>query len=413
MISSPEKAKVLAAALLLGGALACERAVGQDFSLRVAESDWVFGDGVLAEGWRGMLDPAFLGGVKGDVGLSLSGAASYDSNINLSSEGGEEDDVIFSLTPSIFYTSDPEGGAMWVAAAYYAPSYQTYMEQRELGRLNHSGGVSLRTSGARTTLSGFFNLAQASGADRLTEGYSEATILTTGLAATYELAPRTSVFARFSYGTSSYATDQEGSDRHSLQVGGRWAATELLKIGPALRYSRVVSDGTGTRTAIGALMHVSYVASERMDLSCSFGFEAVENSRSSGSSQVRATGDLRLSYMIDERWSSRASIRYANVPSPASRNYLVNDLTFQAALTRTLTYGSLSAGASYGIEEYQEVGPVSRELRSEDFMSVFLSYQRPVLDDRAGFFSSINYSRSEGNREWSRWMLSTGLSIQF
>lgn len=413
MISSPRNKKVLAAAILLGGAIVGGRAAAQDFSLRVAEADWALRDGILPEGLRGALDPTLGGVLKGQVSTAVSASAAYDSNINLSAEGAEQDDVIFSLTPSIFYTSDPEGGAQWVAEGYYAPSYQTYLDRNELGRFNHSGGVSLRTSGARTTLNGFFNLAQASGADRLTDSYSEATIVTTGVAASYELAPRTSVFARMSYGTSSYATDQQGSERYSLQLGGSWAATELLKIGPALRYSRVVSDGTGTRTAIGALMHLSYVVSERIDLSSSFGFESVENSRSSNDSQVRATGDLRVSYAIDERWSSRASIRYANVPSPESRNYLVNDLTLQAALTRTLVYGSLSAGASYGTEEYQEVGPVSSDLRTEDFMSVFLSYQRPVFNERAGFFSSINYSRSEGNREWSRWLLSAGLSVQF
>jgi hypothetical protein len=398
---------------MLGAALAGERAAGQDFSLRIAQADWEFGDGILAEGLGGLVDPTLGGVVKGEFGVSLSGSASYDSNIDLAVDGEEEDDVTFALTPSIFYTSDPEGGAQWVAQGYYAPSYQTYLERSELGRLNHSGGVSLETRGARTTVSGFLSLAQASGADRLTDGYAETTIVTTGVAASYELAPRTSVFGRLSYGMSDYATDQQGSERYTLQLGANWAATELLTLGPALRYSRVVSEGTGTRAAIGALIHLAYVATERIDLSSSFGFESVENSRSSGNSQVKATGDLRLSYQIDERWSSRASIRYANVPSPQSRNYLVNDLSFQAALTRTLLVGSLSAGASYGIEEYQEVGPVSNDLRSEDFMSAFLTYQRPVFNDRAGFFASLNYSRSEGNREWSRWLVSTGMSIQF
>jgi len=414
MISSPNSVRVLAATVLLGGGwLWGGRAAGQDFSLRVAEADWLFRDGIWAEGLGGVLDPSLGGVVKGQVGVSLSASAAYDSNFNLGAEGGEEDDVMFSLSPALVYTSDPEGGAQWVAQGYYAPSYQTYLERSELGRVNHSGGMSLETSGARTTVSGFLNLAQGSGADRLTDSYAESTIVTTGVAASYELAPRTAVIGRVSYGTSDYATDQQGSERYALQLGASWAATELLKIGPALRYSRVVSAGTGTRTALGALVHVSYVASERIDLSTSFGFESVENSRSSGTSEVKATGDLRLSYAIDERWSARAAIRYANVPSPEARNYLVNDLSIQGSLTRTLLYGSLSAGASYGHEENQVVGPVSSELRGEDFISAFVSYQRPVFNERAGFFTALNYSRSEGNREWSRWLLSTGVSIQF
>jgi hypothetical protein len=399
------------AAMLLGAVGSAGPAAGQDFALRVAEAERTFEEGIFPEDLAAVFDLTLGGRLKGAVSTSLAASAAYDSNINLSSTA-REDDVTLSVTPAIAYTTDPEGGAQFVIDAYYAPSYQTYLDRSELGRLNHSGGIAFATSGARTSVSAFLSLAQASGADRISDGYAEATIITTGVGATYELAPRTSIWARVTTGTTDYATAQEGSERYALQLGARWAASELLRIGPSLRYSRVEADTTGVRTALGALFNVSYAASERIDLSAALGAESVDNSRQAGD-QLKLTGDLRLSYALDERWSTRAAVRYANIPSPESVNYLVNDLTFQASITRTLDYGSLSSGIAYSIEEFQQVGPVATSQRSDDFLTAFLSYQRPILAERAGFFSSLAYSRSEGQRSWQRWLLSVGLSVSF
>ncbi len=400
--------RILAVGAMIG-CVPCGTASSQDFSLGVAGADRMLRDGILPDGLMGALfDPTLEGTVKGQFAYSLSTSATYTSNSSLSRQGGS--DLIWSLSPSIAYTTDPEGGATYVLTAYYAPSYQYYFEDSSRGGFNQNGGVSFATSGARASVSAFLNLAQSSGGDRITGGYSEGTIFNGGLSGSYQVAPRTNVWSSLTASFSDYSTGQRGSDIYSAQLGAFWSATERLSMGPSLRYNRSVSDTTGERTATGLLFNANYVATERIRMSASIGAEIVENSRISGSSGPSLTGDFSMSYRINELWSTSASIRYANVPSPSSAGYIINDLSFSAAVSRALLRGSLSAGISYGIASYETVDSLAVARGDEKTTNLVLSYSRPLFSDRISFFSSANYSISD---DWEQWSLSSGLSMSF
>lgn len=385
--------------------------LSQDFSLRLAGADRMMREGILPDGLFGaVLDPTLEGKIKGQVAYSFSTIASYTSNASLAAGG--DSDLILSFNPAAYYTTDPEGGARYVIAAYYAPSYQHYFEDSSRGGFNQNGGVSFSTSGARARVGAFFNVAQSSGADRITGGYTEASIFSGGLSASYQVAPRTKVWSSLTAAHSDYSTGGEGSDIYSAELGADWAATERLSIGPSLRYNRAESETTGVRSATGLLFNASYEATERIKLRASIGAEVVDHSRLSGSSDPSLTGDFSLEYRLNELWSTSASIRYANIPAPRDAGYVVNDLSINAAVSRALLRGSISAGAGYGISSYERVDPAAAVRGDDESLNLFLTYSRPLPWERVNFFSSVSYSRSF-SRDWSQWGVSTGLNITF
>jgi hypothetical protein len=385
--------------------------LSQDFSLRLAGADRMMREGILPDGLFGaILDPTMDGAIKGKVAYSLSTIASYTSNASLTAGG--DSDLILSINPAAYYTSDPEGGARHVINAYYAPSYQHYFEDSSRGGFNQNGGVSFSTSGARATVGAFFNVAQSSGADRITGGYSEASIFSGGLAASYQVAPRTRVWSSVTAAHSDYSSGGTDSEIYSMELGADWAATERLSIGPSLRYNRAESTNTGVRAATGLLFNASYQATERINLRASIGAEVVDHSRLAGSSDASLTGDFSVEYRINELWATSASIRYANIPSPRDAGYVVNDLSINAAVSRALLRGSLTAGAGYGFSSFERVDPAAGVRGDDETLSLFLSYNRPLPWERVNFFSSASYSQSFA-RDWEQWGVSTGLSITF
>lgn len=411
MLNTPPQKSVRTLYVLLALASACGSTSAQDFTLRLAGADRMLREGILPDGLFGaVLDPTMEGAIKGRVAYSLSTIASYTSNASLTAGG--DSDLILSFNPAAYYTSDPEGGARYVINAYYAPSYQHYFEDSSRGGFNQNGGVSFSTSGARATVDAFFNVVESSGADRITGGYSEASIFSGGLAFSYQVAPRTRLWSSLTAAHSDYSTGGEGSDIYSAELGADWAASERLSFGPSLRYNRAESDTTGVRSATGLLFNASYEATERIKLRASIGAELVDHSRLSGSSDPGLTGDFSLEYRINELWSTSASIRYANIPAPRDAGYVVNDLSINAAVSRSLLRGSLTAGAGYGISSYERVDPAATDRGDNETMSLFLSYSRPLPWERINFFSTVSYSQSF-SRDWEQWGVSTGLSITF
>ncbi len=398
--------------ILLPLASTCASVSAQDFSLRLAGADRMLREGIVPDGLlSAVLDPTLEGAIKGQVAYSLSTVASYTSNASLN-DGGDSD-LILSINPAAYYTTDPEGGARNVVTAYYTPSYQHYFSDSSRGGFDQSGGVSFSTSGARASVGAFLNIAQSSGADRITGDYSESTIISGGLSGSYQVAPRTSLTAGLTAARSSFSTEGTGGDVYSAQFGASWAATERLSVGPSLRYSRTEAETTGVRSATGLLFNASYSATDRIDLSASIGAEMVDHSRLSGSEGPSLTGDLSLGYRINELWSTSASIRYANIPAPRDAGYVVNDLSFSAAVTRELLRGSLSAGATYSFSSYELVVPAAADRDDGKTLNLFLSYSRPLPWQRLSFFSSVNYSQSFSEEDWTQWSVSTGLSIAF
>jgi hypothetical protein len=390
----------------------------QNFTARTADLDPFGVNGPLPFGtaFEGLTG----GGIKGGFSAGISLQSTYDSNFFLT-EDDPESDITFSLAPAFTYTTDPEGGARAVISASYQPVANAYLENSDLNSFDQSGSVSMVVSGSRTVISAYAGYSQQSGADRLAGGFFTGSALSVGLRGSYQLAPRTSVFGSLSASSTEYSngatpdgdSSAEGYDSYSANIGGFWSATERFSLGPSFSYSTTDSGITGTRDSWGFAVQASYKAAERIQLAASLGVQHSENSRESDDDGFNLTGGLNASYQINELWTWGASIQSGVVPSPTQSDYLINNWSFSSSLNRQLLIGSAGFGLSFDSSNYESVGPTAGSQDSEEYFSAFLSYQRPLFNERVGFNTSLRYSFNNGQNEWSQIQLSAGLSTQF
>ncbi|MES2925090.1 MAG: hypothetical protein V4819_26280 [Verrucomicrobiota bacterium] len=364
------------------------------------------------------LDTADGIGLKGGFNTAISLNSAYDSNF-LQSENDPESEFSLSLTPSVFYTSDPEGGARIVMTGGYTPSANVYLNNSDFSGVDQSGNVSLIVSGSRTTISAYAGYGEDSGTDRFAGGFLTGSALSVGLQGSYQLAPRTSISAGWSSAITEYGGEYGensavGFNGHSVNLGGFWAATERFGLGPSLTYSTDSSDNTGGSNSWGASLQANYKAAERIQLSGSLGTQYSVYSRESGSGGFNLTGSFNASWQIDEIWSWSGSIQSGIVPSPIYTNYVINSWSISSSLNRSLSSGSAGLGLNMDFSNFESVGPTGGVTQdAQENVSLFLNYSRPLFRDRVGFNASIQYTLNSGDSDWQQILLSAGLSKSF
>lgn len=386
---------------------------GQDLSTLVGARDPFGLDRVFSFGIGGGVLPGITSDIKGGVGLGISSSVGYNSNFFQDEHNGQSE-FTATLTPSITYTSDPEGGAPTMFSASYNPSYNAYLHHSDLNRFNQSADAALVVRGSRTTLSLVGGYQQISGTDRLAGQFVEGALLNFGLQGSYQLAPRTSLNAGANYSTTTYFTGSSvGAEVFGANAGASWAATERFSFGPAFSYSTTKSDNIGMRDSSSVSVQANYQASEKIHVSGSLGVQFSSNSRDSGSTTAGLTGGLDAIYVIDERWAWNASVQYVTVPSPTQENYVVKDLSLSTGLSRQLKIGVVTAGVNSSLSKYESVGAVSSAIDNDRNLSLNLGYSRGFLNDRLGFSSSVSYVVDRGQTDWDQVLVNMSLHLNF
>jgi hypothetical protein len=380
-------------------------ASAEDFSLRVSD-----GNRALTETF---FPSPFDAGLKGGFDYGIGFNSTYDSNFFLSDDYTESE-VYSDISPWITYRTDPEGGAACSFEAHYSPSYVFYLNNEDYNAFNQSGGGSFTYSATRTSFTVYADYAEVSMSDRLAGGFIEGSIFSYGIAGSYQLAPRTSILAGWSASQSDYTSGaRSGSDVYTSEVAGLWDATERLRIGPSLTYTMTESDSTGERDAIALLVKTRYKWGERVLLDAAGGIEYAKNSRSNDGWEPGFTGRLSADYMFSELWSFRLGMRYSTVPSPNNLNYLVNDLSFTSAIVRNFERSSLELGMGISFSDYEAVGTVVGNRDDDEFMNAYLAYKRNLYSDRVHFNAAVRCARNQGQKDWSQWQMTTGISLDF
>ncbi|MEK7954392.1 hypothetical protein [Luteolibacter soli] len=380
-------------------------ASAEDLSLRVAE-----GNRALTEAFfPSPLDANLKGGF--DYGVSAN--LTYDSNFFLSQDYTKSE-LYTDVSPWITYRTDPEGGAEFSMEAHYSPSFVAYFNNEDLDAINQSGGASFTYAATRTTFTAYFDYAEVSMADRLVGGFIEGSILSYGISGSYQLAPRTAILAGWSASQSDYSSGaRSGADVYTTEVAGLWDATERLRIGPSVTYTSTESDTTGERDAVAVLVKTRYKWGERILLDAAGGLEYAKNSRSNDGWELGFTGRFSADYELSDLWSFRAGVRYSTVPSPNNLNYVVNDLSFNAAIIRNFQRSSLELGMGLSFSDYQAVGVVVGTREDDEFMNAYLAYKRQLYSDRVKFEAALRCASNQGQKDWDQWQLTTGINIDF
>lgn len=355
------------------------------------------------------------GSFKGDYSYGLGIQSVYNSNF-FETSSDEESELTTYFSPWIHYTSDPEGGAVVTLTANYLPSYRAYLENSDLNGLDQSGDLTLSFVGSRTKFDVFGRYAQVSGTDRLTGEFVEGSVATGGLRLDRQLAARTTLNASFTAAESDYgSSDSEGSEVYTTMVGGFWAATERMSIGPSLRYTASKSDNIGTREAWSLMLAVNYRVGERIHLAAAVGpeYSTYSGGSGDGESGLSASGDLNASYVINERWSWTGSINSAVVPSPDQEDFVINNVAISTSLDRKLVRGSISGGIDYNLSSFEDVTTGDTSGSDENNIAVFVRYNRPLFSERLDFNSEIRYTFNDRDDDWSQVQVAVGLSVTF
>ena len=351
--------------------------------------------------------------VKGGLDYGIGVEALYDSNFFLA-ENHPTSELTISAQPRISYSSNPEGGAPFSFTASYQPNIHTYLNHPDLNGADQSGGASIQVAGAKTLISAYLNYITISGTDRLSGTFTTGTSLAAGISATYQIAPRTSLFANWNATRSDYGSSSlVGSDSYSVAAGGYWSATERFSFGPSIRYDRDESANTGTRDAWAVNMQARYLMGTKLQFVGSLGVQTSKNSRDDSGWQLAPVGGLAATYAINDRLQWQNSIQYSIVPSTTEMNYMINNLAVSTALTRQLLRASVTLGVEMNFSNYAQVGTAGSALGNERNLSAVLSYHRKLFSDRLDFDSSIRYSANQGRTDWSQLLVSLGIELQF
>jgi len=406
---SPRKVWIPALALLIAW---CGSASAQNFSMMVANPN-PLGLGNFVPSTQD-LDMGLTGTIKGAFAYGLEIESIYNSNF-FQAEKDEQSEINTNFTPWLRYVSDPEGGAQVYFTANYAPVIQTYLENPSLNGWNQNGDVALTFQGAKTNITLFGSYAEFSGTDLLTGTYSTGTVMTGGIRATRQIAPRTSLNADWTASMSDYSSGGNvGSEVYTTSLGAYWQATERLSFGPAIRNTVSKSDNTGTNDAWALLIQAQYRVGERIWLTAAVGPQYSMNSgNGTDTNSLGLTGNLDARYVINERWSWTSSISYLTAPSANQTNSLVNNLAISTALNRQLLRGSLSGGLTLNYGMYENVGGNTTTPGNQENLSVFLGYGRNLFTERVTFNSKIHYSVNSGQSDWTQLVLTLGLNIAF
>ncbi|WP_193210582.1 outer membrane protein [Luteolibacter marinus] len=394
-----------ATSLLVGLLGSATPSYSQDFSLQVGEGDRVLSDAFFP--------PTLAQGVKGGVYFGLEGLVTYDSNFFLDADYTESE-LTTEIAPWIAYRTDPEGNAEFSLEARYSPTARVFLNHSDLNGIDHAGEVSFRYQASKTTVTAYASYSEVSSSDRIAGGFIQGSILTYGIAGSYQLAPRTSILAGWSASSSDYSSGgRAGADVYTSEISGLWDATERIRFGPSIRHTLTDSASTGERDAIGVLAKARYRWGERIRIDAFAGVEFAKNSRTGGGRDAGPAGGLAAEYFYNERWSFRGGVRYATVPSPNNVNYLVNDLTFSMAVVRNFETSSLEFGAGLSFTDYEAVGATAATRGDERFYSTYLGYRRQLFNERVSLESIVRWATNDGQKDWSQWQLSTGIEVEF
>jgi hypothetical protein len=337
----------------------------------------------------------------------------YDSNIFLQ-ENKEVSDFSIVASPWVNYRSAPEGGARFILDARYGPFVRAYLDNSSLNSLDHSGSASLSYAVAKLNLGVNGGYSRISQSDRFAGTVVDASVIKFGLDGSYQLSQKTSLDASWNASMTDYESGRfSSSDSYGAQVTGFWQATPLIRLGPSLRHSVLESDNTGDREAWAFLMRLQYELTGKVDLSASGGLELEEYSRSGGDTALQFTGGLTANYAFDALWSFGAGVNYRTLASPSTQNYSINDLGLTLSVNRAVGASSLRAGVAANFSDYQSVGPVVVMREDEQNFGTFISHRMGLFDDRVGLNSTVRYSKNSGQRDWSRFQVSTGFNYTF
>ena len=271
--------------------------------------------------------------------LSLNASVRGESNIFLDSEDSEQDDIIFTIAPTLSFTTPGFGSGDQKLSIYYTPSYRIYSNNSDLNDLDHRFRFSFDNSSQirlpKTTISFDLGYDQNQESDRLNGGLVGRESINAGVRVSHSLTGKMNLNLSADARSNSYDNRNQNTDAgllddvsYNARASLTYQVTGKISVGPYVGYGITDVSGSGggvdntqDRTNYSAGITGTYEATGKTAFTGSVGWSTYEfDGSGSGGGENSLTYRIGLSHQLGPRTSMRASIWSDYKPSNSIGN---------------------------------------------------------------------------------------------
>ena len=283
--------------------------------------------------------------------LSLNASVRGESNIFLDSAENEQDDIIFTIAPTLSFTTPGLGSEDRKLSIYYTPSYRIYSNNSDLNDLDHRFRFSFDNNSQirlpKTTISFDLGYDQTQSSDRLNGGLVGRESINAGVRVSHNLTGKINLNLTADARSESYDTPErinrsfnssnvnQRTDAgllddvtYNMRASLMYQLTGKISVGPYVGYGITDVSGSGggvdntqDRTNYSAGITGTYNATGKTAFTGSVGWSTYEfDGPSSGGGENSLTYRIGLSHQLGPRTSIRASIWSDYKPSNSIGN---------------------------------------------------------------------------------------------
>jgi hypothetical protein len=384
--------------------------------------------------------------------LTLNAGVSGESNIFLDNDTNKESDVIFSISPTLSFSTPGIGSGDQKLSVYYTPSYRVYSNNSDLNNLDHTFRFSFDNDSQitlpKTTISFDLGYDQTQSSDRLNGGLVGRDSLNAGVRVSHRLSGKTSLNLSASARTNSYdspdrinrsfdsGNTNQRSDvdllddvNYNFRASMSYQLTSKISVGPYVGYGITDVSGSGggvdnnqDRTSYSAGITGSYAATGKTAFTGSVGWTSYEfdgPSSGSGSGNDSITYTIGLSHQLGPRTSLRASLWRSYKPSNTIGNtsYIANGASLSLNWRQSDRWNH-SLSMTYENDDFFSDDPNGGGGTS-DYINLRLS-TRYQASDNLSFGASISSSTQNSNNtndealsDFENWIFSINANYIF
>ena len=341
MMRTKSKLLPLAVAVVIAPLLLSENAAAQDVNIHPSDLFETPQEGIETALPRSSRDSDSW---KDYTHLSLNASVRGESNVFLDNSENEQSDTIFTIAPTLSFTTPGLGSEDRKLSIYYTPSYRIYSNNSDLNDLDHRFRFRFDNDSQitlpKTTISFDLGYDQTQSSDRLNGGLVGRDSFNAGVRVSHRLTGKTSLNLSADAQSNSYDNNNNGNNNvnnnadllddvsYNARASLTYQVTSKISVGPYVGYGITDISGSGggventqDRTNYSAGITGTYEASGKTAFTGSFGWTTYEfDGPGAGDGDHSLTYRIGLSHQLGPRTSLRASIWSDYKPSNSIGN---------------------------------------------------------------------------------------------
>lgn len=325
--------------------------------------------------------------------LSLNASVRGESNVFLDNSENEQSDTIFTIAPTLSFTTPEIGSGDQKLSIYYTPSYRIYSNNSDLNGLDHGFRFSFDNDSQitlpKTTISFDLGYDQSQSSDRRTGGFVGTDTISGGVRVSHRLTGKTNLNLSADARSNSYDNDNNNVNNnadllddvsYNARASLTYQVTSKISVGPYVGYGITDVSGSGggventqDRINYSAGITGTYQASGKTAFTGSLGWTTYEfDGPGAGDGDHSLTYRMGLSHQLGPRTSMRASIWSDYKPSNSIGNtsYIATGASLSLSWQPTDRW-SHSLSVTYENDDYLSDDPAGGTGTS-DYFSISL-----------------------------------------